>query len=202
LLVNTITAQQDSKTSFEKLKADIIAKNIFRPAKTLPLPRKPDPAETTFIDPGPKPLKRPFTVLGFRVTEEQIWADLAFKDPDRVDKFKVGDMIENTVTILAIEPTYMRCNYAGLEVRIGQGETSDNALDRLLGQMSSDYVLLGTGPAPSGGEYIAYILIRGAEKYLVFEEGETLGEATIIKIEPGKVKLLDPDGTEVNLTIE
>ena len=186
----------------EKLKADITAKNIFCPGKTSPLSSTPDPVETTIIDMTPKWLKKPFTVLGFRITEGQRWVDLAFKDPDRVDKFTIGDVIENIITILDIEPTYMRCEYVGREVRIGQGETSDDALARLLGKMSSDYVLLGTGPAPSGTGYVAYILIRGKEKYLVFEEGETLGQAKIIKIEPGKVRLLDHDGAEVNLTIE
>jgi len=139
----------------------------------------------------PQPLKRPFTVLGIRRTEDGQWADLWFDDPSRVEKVTVGDVIEKQVEVLEVGRTYLRVSYAGKEVRIGVGETSTDALERLRG-FDSSYFLLGTHVMESGP--VADVLILRDGTIRMVEEGDRLGEATVMQIEPGRVHLVDNDG--------
>lgn len=175
----------------EELKSIVVRKNIFRPGKTPPPPeemgelRMPQPLE-------PQPLRRPFTVLGIRRTPEGQWADLWFDDPSRVEKVTVGDVIEKQIEVLEVGQTYLRVSYAGQEVRIGVGETSNGALERLQG-FNSSYLLLGTHATESGP--VADVLILRDGTIRMVEKGDRLGEATVEQIESGRVHLVDNDGT-------
>ena len=181
------------------LKAAILQKDIFSPAKVASVPVNVGVNETE-IDRGPRPLKRPFRVIGIQSTEEGRLVDLYFENPPETAQKKVGEVIEKTVTILAIEATFLRCEYAGLEVRIEQGETSNDALERLRGLEESEYELIGTTLKEGG--YVADIYLPGQERTRRIEVGEILGEATVIKIEKGRVTLIDPDGNQITISNE
>ncbi|MBN2377808.1 MAG: hypothetical protein JXD22_15530 [Sedimentisphaerales bacterium] len=181
------------------LKAAILKKDIFSPAKVTSVPLSVDVNETE-VDTGPKALKRPFRVIGIQSTEEGRLVDLYFENPPEVAQKKVGEVIEKTVTILAIEATFLRCEYAGLEVRIEQGETSNDALERLRGLEESKYELIGTTLKEGG--FVADIYLPRQDRTRRIEVGEILGEATVMKIEKGRVTLIDPDGNQITISNE
>ena len=181
------------------LKSAILQKDIFSPAKVASVPVSVEVNEPE-VDSGPKALKRPFRVIGIQSTAEGRLVDLYFENPPEVAQKKVGEVIEKTVTILAIEPTFLRCEYAGLEVRIEQGETSNDALERLRGLEESKYELIGT--TLKDGGFVADIYLPRQNRTRRIEVGEILGEATVMKIEKGRVTLIDPEGNQITISNE
>jgi hypothetical protein len=199
----TLQATDGTKEKPKKLTVDqmikiIKDKNIFKPAKVPPPSTTSDPGNFLAPDQGPKRLKNPFTVIGIQAGEGELGAHLLFKDParlnpDRIEKATVGNVFEDTLEILAIEWPFLRCDYAGQEVRIYQNESTHDALARLRG-FDSSYILLGTRAA--GDQYVAEVLILRDNTVKIIEQGDRLGDATVTKIEEGKMHLVDPDGTE------
>lgn len=185
--------QKPKKLTVVQMKKIIKDKNIFKPAKVPPPSIIPDPGDSWASALGPKPLKKPFTVFGIRAGEEEICAYLLFKDPERLEKVTEGQVFENTLKIVAIEWPFLRCEYAGREVRIYQKESTKDALARLRG-FDSSYILLGT--RATGDTYVAEVLILRDNTVKIIEEGDRLGNATVNKIEEGKMHLVDRDGTE------
>jgi len=181
------------KLTVDQLKQIIKDKNIFKPAKAPPPPVNPDPSNPRAATFGPRPLKNPFTVLGIRVGEEEICAYLLFKDPERLEKVTEGQVFENTLKIVSIEWPFLRCEYAGREVRIYQNESTNDALMRLRG-FDSSYIVLGT--RASEDTYVADVLILRDNTVKTIEEGDRLGDATVIGIEEGRLKMRSDDGTE------
>jgi hypothetical protein len=187
------------KTSIEDLKKAIIEKNIFRPAKSIKIAA---PVETAQISFGPDPLKNPFILLGIKDTEGGLRANLSFGKPTlRVEEVDVGYIIDEIISIEAIESTFIRCLYLnnGLEVRIDVGESSADAWKR---QASGEieYKLLGTSATASGG-YVAYIIVTNIREktYRTVEPGDSLGDATVKIIEEGHVLLIDSQGNEISI---
>jgi len=188
--------EKPKKLTVEQMKKIIKDKNIFKPAKIPPPPINPDPENIRASALGPKPLKKPFTVFGIRAGEEEICAYLLFKDPERLEKVTEGQVFENTLKIVAIEWPFLRCEYAGQEVRIYQKESTKDALARLRG-FDSSYILLGTrASGETGDTYVAEVLILSDNTVKTIEQGDRLGDATVIRIEEGKMILMDQDGTE------
>ena len=58
-------------------------------------------------------------------------AYLLFQDPERLEKATEGQIFESIFKIVSIEWSFLRCEYAGREVRIYQNETTNDALARL-----------------------------------------------------------------------
>ena len=187
---NRKTPKQLTVDQMKKLIKD---KNIFKPAKVPPPSVSPDPGDIRTITPGPKPLKKPFTVFGILAGEEEICAYLLFKDPDRLEKATEGQIFENTLKIVAIEWPFLRCEYAGREVRIYQGESTQDALVRLRG-FDGSYIVQGT--RASEDTYVADVLILRDNTVKTIEEGDRLGDATVIGIEEGRLQMRSDDGTE------
>ena len=189
------TLQPENLLSAEELKMAIIAKNIFRPTKLIsPLASENVPAGL-----GPRPLRNSFTLLGIRETEKGRRADLAFKNPTpRVEEVAVGHVLEDVLTIVAIEPTFIRCKIFGSEVRLSVNESSTDAWVRLSGNMIN-YILLGTVATDAGP--VAHIKVIGEEAYRTVEVGDMLGDATIIIIEEGHVLLIDGEGNEISIRV-
>jgi hypothetical protein len=184
-------AQEPVKLTFEQMKAAIIKKNIFVPAKYV---RPAAPAEASdsttvspILDTGPKELEKPFVVIGITYQQDEKWADLTFLKEQGRRKVKKGDVIE-TITIKDIFSTYLLCDYAGQEVRIGQGESSSDAYRRVKGIMGGEYSLIGTSDSA------AHILIKGESRPRWFYVGNILGNAKVVEIQPGKVILIDQYG--------
>ena len=182
-----------NKLTVAQMKKIIKEKNIFKPAKAPPSWVNPDPGDIRAVTFGPKPLKKPFTVFGIRVGEEEICAYLLFKDPERLEKVTEGQVFENTLKIVSIEWPFLRCEYAGREVRIYQNESTNDALMRLRG-FDSSYIVLGT--RASEDTYVADVLILRDNTVKTIEEGDRLGDATVIGIEEGRLQMRSDDGTE------
>jgi len=192
------TKERPKKLTVDQMIKIIKDKNIFKPAKVPPPLITSDPGKFLAPDQGPQRLKNPFTVIGIQAGQGELSAHLLFKDParlnpDRIEKATVGDVFEDTLEILAIEWPFLRCDYAGQEVRIYQNESTHDALARLRG-FDSSYILLGT--RASGDQYVAEVLILRDNTVKTIEQGDRLGDATVIRIEEGKMILVDPDGTE------
>jgi len=189
--------RQDGVLSREEYKIAIITKNIFRPAKSITAL---GPEENITGSLGPEPLRSPFELLGIRETEQGRRADLAFTNPTpRVEEVAVGHVIENdVVTIIAIEPTFIRCKFlsSGSDVRISVNETSTDAWKRLSSN-KINYVLLGTVETDNG--YEAHIKVVGEDDYRTVEVGDMLGDATVTIIDQGFVLLIDGDGNEISI---
>jgi hypothetical protein len=185
--------ENPKKLTVDQMKEIIRDKNIFKPARVPPPPINPDPDNIRATALGPKPLKKPFTVFGIQAGEEEIYAYLLFKDPERLEKVTEGQVFENTLKIVAIEWPFLRCEYAGREVRIYQNEGTNDALIRLRG-FDSSYILLGT--SATGDKHTADVLILRDNTVKNIEEGDRLGDATVIGIEEGRLKMRSDDGTE------
>ena len=191
----SISTQADQKVRMEELKKAIVEKNIFRPAKPI-IPTTSEDKLITSL--GPEPLKNPFTLLGIRQTEQGMRADLASDKPTpRTEEVQVGHVIEDILTILAIEPTYLRCGYNSREVRIAVGDSSTDVWARLAGG-EIEYILLGTTATPAG-DYVAHIMVTNERTYRTVEVGDMLGDATVIVIEEGYVLLIDSLGNEISI---
>ena len=187
--------RQEDVLSLEELKIAIITKNIFRPAKSITTLA---PVENVTPSLGPEPLRNPFKLLGIRETEQGMRADIWFKNPTpRYEEVAVNHVIEEVVTILAIEPTFIRCNFFGSEVRISVNESSTDAWMRLSSSNMINYILLGTVQTDTG--YEAHIKVIGEDAYRTVEVGDMLGDATVIIIEEGSVLLIDSDGNEISI---
>ena len=187
--------KQEDLLSQEEYKIAIITKNIFRPAKPITTS---GPEENITSSLGPEPLRNPFKLLGIRETEQGMRADIWFENPTpRVQEVAVADVIEEVVTILAIEPTFIRCNFFGSEVRISVNESSTDAWMRLSSSNMINYILLGTVETDTG--YLAHIKVIGEDAYRTVEVGDMLGDATVIIIEEGYVLLIDSDGNEISI---
>ena len=185
--------KKPKKLTVDQMKKIIKDKNIFKPAKAPPPSVNPDPGDIRVAPFGPKPLKNPFTIFGIRAGAEEICAYLLFKDPERLEKVTAGQVFENTLKIVAIELSFLRCEYAGREVRIYQNESTNDALTRLRG-FDSSYIVLGT--RASEDTYVAEVLILRDNTVKTIEEGDRLGDATVIGIEEGRLQMRSDDGTE------
>jgi len=181
------------KLSVDDLKAAMVKKNIFRAAHI------PMSTTSTNIGPvtdpkvaGPRPLKRPFTVVGFSESAGETRSHLRFQNPDTPYIARAGDVFEETLWIDAIEPPYLICKWADREVRIAAGETSNDALKQLLG-LTGKYSLIGTWAVAD--EWFAEIQLRGEGRWRRVEVGQMLGKALVVEIEPGKV-ILELNGIE------
>lgn len=190
-------AGRENRLTPEKMKTAIIQKNIFQPGRTPPTYTRTLPQKTPLREPGPVPLKRPFTFVAYDNTEAGPRAHLQFEKPSEPRMSKVGDVIEDILTIKEIYPTYIRCEYGNQSARIDIGETSDDALARLRG-FGSDYELIGTKVLPEIA--FAYIIFQGRSYRM--EIGEKLGNTEIVNIEPGKVRLRYEDGFEYDIPVK
>jgi len=181
-------------TTPEEMIAAMVTKNIFKPAKTRPIIMNNVP-ENVKHEPASKKLefKRPFLVAGVYQTDEGARANLLFSNPTERRVVKAGDKIE-FVTILEIIATCLICQYGQRQVRIGARETSDDVLAHLMG-FSEDYELMATTVLDD--ESYAHFLIQGRSQRVV--EGDRLGEAEVVKIEDGKVRLRLEDGYEFDI---
>lgn len=182
----------DSTTDRDLLKRAILEKNIFRPARRRTAVQPVQTAVPPLSDLVPKPLKRPFLLLGIRQTAEEAVASVYFESPaPEIRPVRVGDDIE-TIRILAIESSYLLCDYSGSQVRIGVGQTSSDALRSLRGY-GVEYELLGTTVDQTGA--FASIKLRGEDSPIRVEVGDLLGDEQVVDISPGKLYLRDEDGT-------
>jgi len=193
------TASPEQRTprrvALAQLKAAIIAKNIFHPARTPPPnihPSSGQPEKLPPREPVLRMLKRPFTVKAFDRVGNVDRVHLHFENPPLDREVKLGETIE-FVTIIEINPPYIRCDYDGREVRIDVGEGSDDALARLMG-LGSDYHLIATTVTPTGRS--ARFHFPNEQRWYEVEQGDVLGNARVISIEHGRVRLQDKDGTE------
>jgi len=181
-----------SQADLEQKKAAIIAKNIFRPARRPPpVPRLPV-SGLGRPETGPRPLKRPFVIQGITHRADDAWVDLRFESPSENRRVRVGDMIES-IRIVKIGPSYVECDYAGRKVWLVVGEGSDDALAQVRG-FGRDYDLIAT--TVQGKLRYASILIKGQNRLRRVVEGDKLGDAVIVRIEPGRVYLRYEDGFE------
>ena len=78
-------------------------------------------------------------------------------------------------------------------MRIYQNESTNDALTRLRG-FDSSYIVLGT--RASEDTYVAEVLILRDNTVKTIEEGDRLGDATVIGIEEGRLQMRSDDGTE------
>jgi len=115
------------------MKSAILRKNIFKPGRIPPVSGRENPTDPTVREIGPMSLDRPFTVLACDIINNEPQVHLQFGNPPAVRAYKVGDVIQFVVTILEIQPTFIRIKYDTKRVRIDKGETSDDALARLRG---------------------------------------------------------------------
>ncbi|MCP4711696.1 MAG: hypothetical protein GY869_24010 [Planctomycetes bacterium] len=184
--------KQEDILSREEYKIAIITKNIFHPAKSI---TSLDSGEIAASSLGPEPLRNPFKLQGIQEKDQGMRANLWFEKPTpRGEEVAVGHVIEEILTILAIEPTFIRCNFSGSEVRISVNESSTDAWMRLSSNRIN-YILLGTVQTDTG--YVAHIKVIGEDAYRTVEYGDELGDATVITIEEGYVLLIDGDGNEI-----
>jgi hypothetical protein len=172
----------------ESMIEKIVSKNVFRPGEVPKITTQPSQVS----DVGPKPLYRPFTVIGTDQTDQGFQAILAFGTTGQLI-VKKGEVIENTVEILKIYPTYILCKYGKWEVPIYMKETSEDARQRLQG-FDGDYKLKGITILPQ--ESYAHFLIDGRLRRV--NVGNRLGKGQakdeVIKIEPEKVTMRSGDG--------
>jgi len=179
-------------------KAEIVKKNIFKPARTFPAMMPRPSSGLSSAEVGPQKLTRPFVVIGvIRPSDDLPSALLLFDNPKEYRIVYVEDEIE-TIKVLGIEPTYLRCDYAGHEVRISVAESSDDALKRLRGMGSGGkYILMGTTVLP--GETYARFSIPGESRYRKVTVGDMIGSDRVVRIESGKVHLVNPDGYAITV---
>ncbi|MCH9022336.1 MAG: hypothetical protein IID32_06195 [Planctomycetes bacterium] len=179
-------------------KAEIVKKNIFKPARTLPAMMPRTSSGLSNIEVGPQKLSRPFVLIGVvRPSSDVPSALLLFDDPKEYRIVYVDDEIE-TIKVLGIEPTYLRCDYVGNEVRISVSESSDDALKRLRGMgTGGKYTLVGTAVLP--GETYARFFIPGESRYRKVTIGDMIGSDRVVSIESGKVHLVNPDGYAITV---
>ena len=176
------------------LKKAIIAKNVFRPARVAPRLNG-SGLELPAQDLGPQRLVRRFKVMAFDRTAAGPQAYVHFENPAQDRKVTVGDVIE-TIRIVDIQPPYLRCDYAGREVRIAVGESSDDAWTRLQG-FGSTYQLKGTTIGPEGTYAYFYFPSEGVYRWV--EEGDVLGRARVQKIKREEVNLKHEDGYDITV---
>ena len=182
-------------TDVEQMKAAIIRKNIFKPERVPPfLPRETGP-ELPMREIWPMSLDRPFRVIACDTINDIPQVYLQFDNPPVVRPYKVKDVIQFTVTILEIKPTFIRCKYENKKVRIDKGETSDDALLRLRGFDGRDYEFKGTTVTDN----IAFVFfqIAGQPELVRAEVGDWLGRDQIVAIEPGMVTVILENGEEI-----
>ena len=182
-------------TDVERMEAAIIQKNIFKPGRVPPLlPRETGP-ELSMREMWPMSLDRPFRVIACDTINDISQVYLQFDNPPVVRSYKVKDVIQFTVTILEIKPTFIRCKYENKKVRIDKGETSDDALLRLRGFDGRDYEFKGTTVTDN----IAFVFfqIYGLPGLVRAEVGDWLGQDQIVAIEPGMVTVRLENGEEL-----
>ena len=186
------------RASLQQLKAAIVEKNVFQPGRLAsPVSTVPTVSENPLLrDPSPQRLKRPFTVVAFDSTPGGDRAYLRFETAGGLLPVKAGQWIE-FVQITEIIPPYIRCNYDGRQVLVAEGETSDDALDRLKG-LPGNYVLIGTIIQPSIRAALFYF--PALDRTYVVEQYTRLGNAQILRIEHGRVILQHQDGDEFSIT--
>ncbi len=179
-------------------KTEIVKKNIFKPARTLTTLMPHTSPGPLVLEVGPKMLTRPFVVIGLVHPGGDLpSALLLFDDPKEYRIVYVEDEIE-TIMVLGIEPTYLRCDYAGHVVRISVAESSDDALKRLRGMGSGGkYTLVGT--TILSGETYARFFIPGESRYREVAVGDMIGSDRVVRIEPGKVSLVNQDGYAITV---
>ncbi len=170
----------------------IVQKNMFRPGRELP----PEPVISTQVgvtEPRLKRLTRPFKLSAIDEIGGQPRAHLFFGNIRRT--VTVGEDIEFIrVKHINVRPPYIVCDYGPEEVRIDVGETSDDAMLRLVG-FGNLYEFIGTQITDEK----AYATVYIDGKYHRVEAGEKLGNATIVRIENGKMWLRFEDGFEFDL---
>lgn len=180
------------RLTLQQKKSLIIEKNIFRPARQPALETTKTISNPVVPDTSPKPLKRPFVVQGIVYSEANAGADLRFESPGETRRVRVGDTIEY-ITIIGISPSYLACNYAGKQIWLAVGETSNDALAQAQG-FHREYDLIAT--TIQGELRFATIRQRGEDRLRRVSEGDRLSDATVIRIEPGRVYLRYEDGFE------
>lgn len=182
-------------TDVEWMKAAIIQKNIFKPGRIPPLlPRETGP-ELSTREIWPMSLDRPFRVIACDTINDISQVYLQFDNPPAVRSYKVKDVIQFTVIILEIKPTFIRCKYGNKKVRIDKGETSDDALLRLRGFDNRDYEFKGT--TVTDDVAFAFFQIDGLPGLVRAEVGDWLGQDQIVAIEPGMVTVILENGEEI-----
>jgi len=182
-------------TDVERMKAAIIQKNIFKPGRIPPLlPRETGP-ELSMREMWPMSLDRPFRVIACDTINDIPQVYLQFDNPPVVRSYKVRDVIQFTVTILEIKPTFIRCKYENKKVRIDKGETSDDALLRLRGFDGRDYEFKGT--TVTDDVAFVFFQIAGLPGLVRAEVGDWLGQDQIVAIEPGVVTVRLENGEEL-----
>ncbi|MBN2212061.1 MAG: hypothetical protein JW709_11755 [Sedimentisphaerales bacterium] len=186
------TVTPPPRLTLQQKKNIIIEKNIFRPARQPSAATGKQANEFTVQETTPKPLKRPFVVQGIVHSETNVWADLRFESPGENRRVRVGDTIES-ITITGISPSYLACNYAGKQIWLAVGETSNDALAQAQG-FHREYDLIAT--TIQGELRFATIRLRGEDRIRRISEGDILSDATVIRIEPGRVYLRYEDGFE------
>ena len=182
-------------TDVERMKATIIKKNIFKPGRIPPLlPRETGP-DLSMREIWPMSLDRPFRVIACDTINDIPQVYLQFDNPPVVRSYKVKDVIQFTVTILEIKPTFIRCKYENKKVRIDKGETSDDALLRLRGFDGRDYEFKGT--TITDDVTFVFFQIAGRPELVRAEVGDWLGRDQIVAIEPGMVTVILENGEEI-----
>ena len=173
----------------ESMVEAIVSKNVFRPGEVPKITTQPSQVS----DLGPKSLYRPFTVVGTDQADHGFQAILAFGTTGQLRIVKEGEVIENTVEILKIHPTYILCKYSKWEVPIYMKETSEDARQRLQG-FDGDYELRGITILLQ--ESYAHFLI--GDRLRRINVGNRLGKGNakdeVIKIEPDRVTMRSGDG--------
>ncbi len=176
-----------------KMIAFIVKKNIFEPARKLTIDTASSQGESSAAPTGPKKLNRPFEVVAIDKQDGVFRAHLLFENTGLLRPVEAGEEIE-FVKILKIYPTYLRCQYGKWgKVRIDLKETSNDAIIRLNGyNATGKYDLIGT--TILNKKAWAYFRINGRDWRV--EEGDKLGNDTVVKIENGKVLMRFADGEE------
>ncbi|MCK5271024.1 MAG: hypothetical protein KAJ52_00545 [Sedimentisphaerales bacterium] len=182
-------------TDVEWMKAAIIKKNIFKPERVPPLLSRETGPELLMREIWPMSLDRPFRVIACDTINDIPQVYLQFDNPPVVRSYKVKDVIQFTVTILEIKPTFIRCKYENKKVRIDKGETSDDALLRLRGFDGRDYEFKGT--TVTDDVAFVFFQIDGLAGLVRAEVGDWLGQDQIVAIEPGMVTVRLENGEEL-----
>ena len=194
---SSTTTEKDKQPTIAEMKKAIVQKNIFRPGRILPFSTREVKPEILPSKKGPVKLDRPFKVIASESIKDVPHVYLQFPNPLEVRPVTVGEVIQFTVKILEIHPTYIRVTYDGKKVRIDVGETSDDALDRLNGYSEAAYTFKGITVTDEGA--FALFQIKGRPRPVRVEVGDWLGNDQIIDIKSEVVTVRLAGGEEILL---
>jgi len=194
---SSVLVEKDKQPTIEETKKAIVQKNIFRPGRMLPFYVREVKPEILPSKKGPTKLDRPFKVIASEVIKDVPYVYLQFQNPLEVRPVTVGEVIQFTVKILEINPTYIRVKYDGKKVRIDVGVTSDDALERLKGYGEAAYTFKGITVTDEGA--FALFQIKGRSRPVRVEVGDWLGNDQIINIKPDVVTVKLASGEEIFL---